>query len=123
MKKIIDRYNDLLDSYMTEENASTLFETARENMDTISDYVTAGAMLGLKIQFREIDPETFLQESRALHSAVRDAVIQMDKECLRMGLPLFYGLDYNNSDDLRDFAAAVFNELMEEAQSLLSAPR
>lgn len=119
MGKIMDRYNDLLNSYVAEENAQMLFESVQEKMDVISSYVTAGAKLGLKIQFRKMDQDTFLQEMKELNDSFRDAVIWMDKECLRMGLPLFYGLDYNNLDALRDFALAVYNELIEIAQSQL----
>ena len=115
----MDRYNDLLNSYVAEENAQMLFESVQEKMDVISSYVTAGAKLGLKIQFQEMDQDTFLQEMKELNDSFRDAVIWMDKECLRMGLPLFYGLDYNNLDALRDFALAVYNELIEIAQSQL----
>lgn len=121
MKKVMDRYHDLLKAYLAEENAAMLFESSQEKMNIISGYVTSGAKLGMKMQSRKIDPETFLQESRDLNTSYRDAVIWMDKECLRMGLPLFYGLDYNNSDALRKFALAVFNELMEEVQSFITA--
>ena len=120
MGKILDRYNDLLNSYMTEGNAAKLIESASEKMDVISGYVTARAKLGLMIQFHKIDSDTFLRESGVLINSVRESVIWRDKECLRMALPLFYGLDYNNPDALRDFSAMVFNELIDRAQSLLS---
>lgn len=121
MGKPLDKYYELFHAYLENEADLVLVKTAHQKLDVIGDAFSAKALLGMQIMFREIGPEELIRGIGEQDALVRDAVMWLDREAMRMGVPLIYGRDYYDEDELHKFTKCVFEEVMEDAQDMMES--
>ena len=121
MGKIMERYDMLLDAIGTEENAAELLALADAKYHLVTTMLPESAKLGLQLQFtRGREAEKLLEQGEALFSDTREALVWLDTEAWRRGIPLFYGENYDDRLSVRQFCMILSDELQEYTKRFMS---